>query len=92
MHRYHNLTIGGSVYPVCDDCGVVNMANFECPNCRMAMRATGNPGLIEIADIIDQRQGIFSKDESLKCPSCKNSEINFGDKFCKICELPISNH
>lgn len=27
-----------------------------------------------------------------QCPRCKNSEINPGDKFCKICGLPISNH
>ncbi|MBP2638295.1 MAG: hypothetical protein H6Q72_4202 [Firmicutes bacterium] len=24
------------------------------------------------------------------CPKCSNSEINEGDKFCKICGLPVA--
>lgn len=67
LPKCHEEIINGTKYTVCNECRAVHMANFECPNCRKTMRATGNKGLNEIADIIDQRQGVSTKNKNEEC-------------------------
>ena len=83
---YRITKIGDMEYKVCNVCDTINLANFECLNCRKAMRLMGCKGLIEIADIIDKRQGISTK---IQCPRCENSEIEPDHSYCKICGLPL---
>lgn len=84
---YRVTKIGDTEYKVCTVCDAVNLANFECPNCRKAMRLAGSQSLIEIADVIDQRQGVSS---DVQCPRCANSEVKADHNFCKICGLPLN--
>lgn len=55
----------------------------------------------DIAYLLNEMNALIRDNDRIKgkidlldrqCPRCKNSEINPGDKFCKICGLPISNH
>lgn len=85
---YRLVKIGDAEYKVCNVCDTVNLANFECPNCRKAMRMMGCNGLVEIADIIDDRQGIST---NVQCPRCANTEIEADHNFCKICGLPLND-
>jgi len=53
--------IGDSEYKVCNKCDAVGLSNFECPNCRRAMRRGAGEYMNSILDAIDKRQEINTK-------------------------------
>jgi|GEM_PF-6765801 len=58
---YRIIEIGDSKYQVCNICDAVSLGNFECPNCRRAMRKKAGEYMNSILDAVDARQGICSK-------------------------------
>lgn len=54
---YHFCKIGDVEYKVCNKCDAVGLSNFECPNCRKAMRKGAGDYMNSILDAIDERQG-----------------------------------
>lgn len=58
---YRITQIGDFKYQVCNKCHTVNFANFECPNCRKAMRVRAGAYMHSILDAVDKRQGVCSK-------------------------------
>lgn len=56
------VAIGENTYEVCDKCGAVRYANFNCSECRNVMRQNANEFLIRILDYHDKHDEVHKGD------------------------------